>query len=481
MQSFIDFLLKLQLSNFLDTAGELIRTNPFAFLWWLFSGGGWVFFVIPIPFILKFAYMNYIWGRWHSKIKYTLLAIDIPKENEQSIQAVEQMFYQFWTIYLGKNLIEKYIEGQFQLAISFEIVSIEGYTQFLIRTPEQHRDHVEAAIYAQFPNAEITEVEDYTKGIPDKYPNDEYDIWGTEFVQANNPAYPIRTYPFFEHQLAQKYVDPMAGILEAMSKIGRGEQIWMQLVVTPLKHDWHEKYRSFVKKLIGAKNSAKQTGYVRQMLGGFAREISDQVSGVASGEQIKKNVAEDPPTQMLYLSPGERSAVEQVEMKLSKPGFNTKFRVIYIAKKDVFNVTRGIGPIFGGLNQFTNLGLNTMVPGKHTITNIDYFFKKIRKARRQRLLMKNYKGRVQSAGEGLGMVFNTEELASIYHFPVTEVEAPGFKRIETKRGQAPIELPEEVEATLEDIDDENESDLADVGPREVSESDKVAPPENLPF
>jgi hypothetical protein len=38
-------------------------------------------------------------------------------------------------------------------------------------------------------------------------------------------------------------------------------------------------------------------------------------------------------------------------------------------------------------------------------------------------------------------VLTPEELATIYHFPITSVEAPNLKRIETKRGGPPSGLP----------------------------------------
>lgn len=503
MQGIIDFLSNLDLQHFLQTSSHMLQTNPLGFLWWLFSGGGWILFALPAPFIVWFGYMNFVQGRWHKTIKYELLAIDIPKENEQSIKAVEQMFFQFWTIYLGKNLIEKYIKGMFQLALSFEIVSIDGYVQFLVRTPRQHRDHVEAAIYAQYPDAVVTEIEDYTEGLPTQFPNDTYKWWGTEFVQVKNPAYPIRTYPHFEHQLAQKITDPMAATLEAMSKLQKGEQVWIQFVCTPLKHNWHEQYRSAVNKLIGAKKASKPPGFFRTQLAEMSKEIVGQASGSPYGPAGEQAGGQDQPNQMLYLTPGERNALEGMEIKLSKPGFAVKMRVLYVAEIDKYAVSRGIGPVFGGLNQFTTLDMNAMGLGKHTTTHVDYFFEKTRSNRRRRLLMANYKGRSQSEGEGSGMIMNTEELASLYHFPVTEVAAPGVSRIDTKRVAPPDELPEEMAASLESVLEDEEDELASIqdlaagsetqlpGIEEVSAQpaeskqqppeDPSVPPSNLPF
>ena len=38
-------------------------------------------------------------------------------------------------------------------------------------------------------------------------------------------------------------------------------------------------------------------------------------------------------------------------------------------------------------------------------------------------------------------ILNTEELATIYHFPTTFVEAPALQRLGSRRGEPPAELP----------------------------------------
>ncbi|MCK5590431.1 MAG: hypothetical protein KAI72_00610, partial [Candidatus Pacebacteria bacterium] len=39
------------------------------------------------------------------------------------------------------------------------------------------------------------------------------------------------------------------------------------------------------------------------------------------------------------------------------------------------------------------------------------------------------------------LVFNIEELATIYHFPGMVAETPTFGRIDSRKGEAPINLP----------------------------------------
>jgi len=178
--------------------------SPFSAMFLMFASGGWIIFVFVIIWGLWIGYLEYIRNKFDDAIEFVLLAIDIPKGNEQSPKAVEHIFSHFFGILKKGNLIERYIQGYTQMNLSLEIVSIEGYIQFLIRTPVKYRDLVEAAIYAQYPEAEITEVEDYVDIIPKplELPHPEWDIWGSEFRLMKDYLYPIRTYPFFEHSLS---------------------------------------------------------------------------------------------------------------------------------------------------------------------------------------------------------------------------------------------------------------------------------------
>ncbi|MBI5405344.1 MAG: hypothetical protein HY976_03920, partial [Candidatus Kerfeldbacteria bacterium] len=228
--------------------------NPFSALWFIFTHGGWLI-LIPVSFWGAFRlWLGWRQEKYHHAMKYVLLAIDVPRENETSPKAVEQIFSHLSGIQKGGNLKERYIDGYRQPSISLEIVSIEGYVQFLVHTPEKFRDLVEGAFYAQYPNAEISEVEDYAQPFKPVFPNEEFDIWGAELKLTNKQFYPIKTYPLFEHTLSQVFFDPMANILEIFSRLGRGEQIWFQILITPPhSDDWREEGLNLIKKLIGAK------------------------------------------------------------------------------------------------------------------------------------------------------------------------------------------------------------------------------------
>ena len=420
-------------------------SNPFAFTWWLFTHGGYFAVIIAFGYGIFWMYMEYIQNRYLSRIKYVLLAIDVPKENEQTPKAVEHMFSHIHGIQKGPDSKEKYFDGYVQPSISIELVSLGGYIQYLIRCPVANRDLVESAIYAQYPNAEISEVEDYVNAYDAKFPNDEYNMWGAEMVLVNSDVYPIKTYPLWEHSLTQTFLDPMASLLENLARIDPREQIWLQWVLRPTAdNSWREKGIKTINKLIGLKGK-KKTSFLDSLadapgaiLAGtydtLTRTIQDPAASSAS---TKKD--NDPPSLMQHLAPNVRVVVEAIGMKISKLGFETKFRMLYFGPKDIFTKARVAG-MFGALKQYASLDMNGFKPDKKMKTSRVWFFVKRRVANIQRQLLLGYKNRSIWRGRKI-YVLNIEELASLWHFPVITVKAPLVKKTEAKRGEPPTALP----------------------------------------
>ena len=127
-----------------------------AVAWYFFKNGGWIIYFIVISRGIFEVWHLRQSIKWFDTNKFVILAIDVPKDTEQTPKAVEQLFSTVSGAHGPLNLLEIYRDGQFQLGFSFEIVSIDGYVQFLIRTPTQFRDLIESSIYSQYPDAEIT-------------------------------------------------------------------------------------------------------------------------------------------------------------------------------------------------------------------------------------------------------------------------------------------------------------------------------------
>ncbi|KPJ55287.1 hypothetical protein AMJ47_00195 [Parcubacteria bacterium DG_72] len=414
--------------------------------WWL-----------PAPFVLGRLFL-FLWKWWRMDIfnaqnKRIVIEVRIPKEILKPIRAMETVLSNLWQIvYDPPYSWEKWIEGKFIMSYSFEIASINGEPHFFIRFPEANRDAVEAAIYAQYPDAEISVVDDYTKFIPQDIPNKDWDLWGADYRLLKPDPYPIKTYTKFETEheaLEEKRIDPLAQLLEAMAKTGPGEQIWVQFVAKPITNDevpWVTEGEEVRDKL--ARRETRKTFTGRPLLVEAADVlITGNVPGAPKTEE--KEII--PPE--MKLTPGEREVIGALEQKIAKLGFQSSVRFIYLGNKESFFKAKLRLPLsyFGA---FTTQDLNAIVPwGQPYITKVQkswflpknlYFDRKL--YFRKRRIFRQYKLRIDPKFPASGgtFVLNTEELATMFHFPGKQAApAPFVQRIEAKKGEAPPGLPTE--------------------------------------
>ena len=404
------------LASILESLNEM-----FSWAWYLFTHGGWAFFVILTLYILYEYYLHEIQAHYFGTIKWTLLNIKVDKNNIQSTLAVEQVFAQMHAIHTNFTFPEKYLEGKFNLWISLEIVSIGGKISYFVYTPVRYVNLIEAAFYARYPNAEITEVTDYMANLKHYDPNASWDLWGTEFKLLKDFSYPIRSYRDFEHPSAEeKIIDPNAGLIEAMAKIEPHELMAVQFCMTPIGDvDWIPHAETFAKEL-------KQ-----KFIKGSKGHDDDEDAG---GNAI--------------LSGGERKILESIEFKASKPGWATKIRALYIAPKDRMDSTKRAG-LIGNFRQLGNANTNGLKPDvSGTWTNYNYkFFKELEQPyvdfqvrKKKKKMLEGYAGRSMLVGQ-VPMIFNTEELATLFHFPLSPVAAAPVENVSVKRGSPPPDLP----------------------------------------
>lgn len=443
------FLLNINLDWFYN----FDKNSPFESIWLFVKVGGW------IPIVIVF-----LWGFWEmfvlrqqnkfaSKQSYVMLAIDIPKDNLQTPKAVENIFIALAGAQSTPEWHEKTFKGEFQLSYSFEIVSLDGFIQFLIRTPVQFRNLVEASIYAQYPEAEIVEVNDYAKEVNTVFPSDEYNLWGADLDLVAKDFIPIKTYLEFQEKLDNEFKDPMASLLEVMNSIGKGEQLWLQILAGPADIGWDKNGLKEVDKLLNIEPKSKPS-FFQNWFGEvewFLRAIGESLLGIPSNKLEEKK--KDPLT-MLNIHPNTRRKIEMILNKVDKICFCCKLRFVYYGKREVFKKGLGVSGMFGALKQFGAAGLNGFKPGKNK-TVAKLFFVDKRVGARQNHLLKAYKSRNGDTGIGRYLL-NVEELATLFHFPFIEVKTPLVKKIESRRAFAPIGLPMVEKAPI--VEDKTETE-----------------------
>lgn len=432
-------------STWYDAFLALAGTSPFAAMWFLFIKGGWIVVLYLFWYGFKMVWLNSKQMAYLRERDWIYLAIDVPRMHEQTPRAVENMFAHFAGVHSPVSWWEQWIVGKMQDTISMEIVSIGGHVQFLVRTTRKGRDLIEASIYAQYPDAEITEVEDYTLRAPSHFPDREWQMFGTEMIATRPDVYPLRTYPEFEDKVSGEFKDPMAVLLETMSRLGPDEQIWFQIVLTAIEQkEFRAKGEAFVKKLTGQKIPVKESMLEKALNLPFkAAGAVLEGAGVTTPTETKKKEENPLFTRMLQMTPGERKVVEAVENKLSKIVFLGKVRFLYLAKKAVYNKGRVALPLVGAIKQFNTNDLQSLKPEtkKVGMNSTLWFFKDKRNDARRRRFMRSFRMRSNWIGTP-NWHMSIEELATMWHFPITMQTRPTqLKKTEFKRAEPPLNVP----------------------------------------
>ena len=410
--------------------------------WW------WLFF----PFVL-FRPARYLWLWWRQKLwdaqnPKMVLELKFPRMVPKPIKAMENVFMGFWQIHDGINPRERWFEGKQIHTLSLEIASIEGAIHFYIRVARDRRKLIEAALYSQYPDAELVEVADYTKNVPQDIPNKEWDAWGTNYKLDKPDVYPIRTYAkFFEESVEtteEKRMDPLSLLIEGLSTLGPGEQIWLQLIIRPVlqsQYAYHKLGKKIVDVLVRRPKAPDMT---------LAGDLKHATSLLITGQPPEAPVVHEVIPPEMKLTPGERVIVSAIEEKIAKYGFQTSMRFMYIAKREnYFSPAKAIAASF--FTQLSSWNLNNMRPMLDTTTKVHtiftWFLDKRRLFTRKRRMFRNYVNRDPPYYPEfpIGMyLLNTEELATIFHIPSEmTVTSTAVQRVETKKGQAPPIIPQE--------------------------------------
>jgi hypothetical protein len=351
--------------------------------------------------------------KWAASLKFTTLRILVPKLNEKTPLAAEQMFAALHGIFRP--------ESPYQDFLSFEIASREKYIQFYAHVPTHIKDFVEGQIYSQYPTAEISEVDDYTTEEIEAIQARHLKFVGTELSLTKLDVYPIKTFLNFE-------VDPLASITGVLSKVEKGEEIWVQMMVKPVGDDWQEKGIGHVKNVKGG--ITDQAGIFEGLLAKFFRMFGHILSALLSGPSTESKKEEK--KEEAKLSGTVETALKGIETKITKLGFETKIRIMALAPDE--NTARAkLSSTVAAFKQFNVLNLNGFQTGPVT-SDLNFY--------------NQYRWRVFMDP---GYIFNIEELASIYHLPNISVETPSIVWAGSKKGEPPANLPIEENVTSDQL------------------------------
>ena len=400
--------------------------------WVIFPALAFLFFII-----VRDSVLFYRQAKYRSGIEWDMFEIRIPREVKKGPKAMDQFFQGLWTlINMPVSWKEKYVDGEVTLWFSFEIVGSGGKAHFYVRTPKKLRHPVESMLYAQYPEVEIIQAEDYSREFPDSFDGLEqigYDLFGLESKLKNPAPYPINTYMLFEEKGGEeRIIDPISHILEMIAKIRPEERMWIQMIVRPAKPGWEKQ----------GENEAKK--------------IKEKLA-----VKSKPGPQGTPSFSFSMMTPADEETLKAISRKVSKRGFEVLIRLAYLAPKDIFD--RGAWKnMLSYFNQYAS-SMNFFTINGNSITGArwwiwPFFFSGRRTKNRKRRLFARYRQRTIPEETFIGRradplrtdsdfnssisILNSEELATLYHPPTNVVlTAPTLDRAESKKVSPPGYIP----------------------------------------
>jgi hypothetical protein len=431
-------ILSLEIPNLtLFTLEWLIGTAP---VWLPISLliGGWHVWIWYIQAL-------YIAGR-----KPILLEMKIPREIAKSPRAMELAFASFSISSGETTFFHRAWKGQVRPYFSFEIASFGGEIHFYIWCWDAYKETVEGAIYAQYPEVEIHEVEDYASKF--NYQKGKYNAWGVEwplmsYIKGLNwtfeiNAYPIRTYVDFELDKDPKEefkIDPLGNVLEFMSNIKPNEQLWIQIVLR----------KSGKQDILNLTDRPDQDNRWKVMVEKEVEKLRTKAAIVSSStlSEVYEELGEEeqdrrPPSPRPTWK--QQRMMESMERNLGKYPFEVGARGIYWTEGELR------GPIYTGFRwiwrPFGNPQYATHLRPRRWHCDFDYpwqDFNGIRWDNTTRRVLDAYRRRSFYHSPWIlpTNVMTNEVLATIWHPPSATVQVPGLARIPATKAEPPANLP----------------------------------------
>ncbi len=367
-----------------------------------------------------------------------VLEVQLPQEVAKNPGAMEVFLTSFWNAAGEGTMINRAWKGSYRPIWSLEIASNEGRIGFYIHMRRSFRNVIEARLYGQFPEAKITEVDDYAARVP--FNLKDYELFGAEYVKGSPEALPIKTYIDYGLDKDPKEefkIDPLSQILELIGQVGTNEHYWIQIILKPRRNEseWYA---------IRTANDDVYQKKGREAIEKIIKGAADRIGSVSGDKEAGKQAIT---RGVGLLTQAERERVERIEGAMSKLVFEVGIRTLYLAKKGNFNGANIAGMIrlfdpFRG--QYGDL-YNQINPTRG-VTIFDYPWQDFRDIRK-RIIKKNmffqYKNRAYFyvPYDQVPMFMNVEELATIWHFPSSVIQTPGLNRVPSRRSEAPVNLP----------------------------------------
>ncbi|MBD3360537.1 type IV secretion system DNA-binding domain-containing protein [Candidatus Peregrinibacteria bacterium] len=390
--------------------------------------GSWLIIISTIAgsAILIAVILKYIRYRINLQRSFNMVFLDIrvPKRESKEDREVESEQYsqakdfkeicggvmsQFYESLHSIYTREWYKIFTSQDFLSFEYAVLDGQVHFFVVCPRKLLSIVEKQLTAFYPDAYIEQVEDYNIFQPNSK------VMSTYIVPSKKHWFPIKTY-------SRMNADPINGIINSLSKIGKEEGAAIQIMIRPKRDGWQKRGRKEANKVFQGKRGAGFAWY--NPVSWFSSLFELFWRGEKTVE--KQETAEK-------TTPLTDEEVKAMEEKNSKSGFETIIRLVSSANTKQEAMTNLVS-MRGAFSQY------------HASNGNSFEYTRWHKDKRliSNFIFRNFRKGILRWVKGEKMILSSEELASIFHIPnIRFNKYPSIAWQKFKIAPAPPNIPDE--------------------------------------
>lgn len=322
---------------------------------------------------------------------------------KEEIGAMEQLLGTLANIKEKKSILGHFLYSEPYIALEIANPCGNEEISFYMAVPKKFRDSIEKQVHSYFPHASIEKVSDYTIFAPGSFTS------AATLGLKHTHALPTLTYENID-------VDPLNEISNALSKLQtEGEGAAIQIVLRPAGKRWRKQGREIAHKM----QQGKQLKDAHSS--SLAMEIGKGVVGVMQNKTSEQIVHKE----AVQLTPEEQELVKKIEAKSGKAGFKTNVRLVVSAMTQQ-RADEVLAHMENAFAQFENHDVNHFIVQKRIKSKkiaFDYIFRNF--------------------DDDHSVILSTEEIASIFHFPISTTETPKIKWQKAGAAPPPLNIPKE--------------------------------------
>ena len=344
-------------------------------------------------------------------------------ERDVNDEAISQatIMYTIISSTLKKEGIKTHVYGQ--KYFSFEIVAVDGFVKYYAVVPAVLTETVKQAVLTSYPTARLEETD-----VEDIFSSDGMDettsaqiaglgventVSGGELVMKKEVEYPIMTFQDMKW-------DAQLALLNAFSKVKKGEGMGLQVMFRPLPSSWTKNAEQKIKNIKSGKKSWGSGGtYLPLRVLNLFLDILKAPFEVPDEHKYDKNEQEKE-----ELTQKKQEEIQAIDNKSKYPAFECLIRIVAHSNSKARSegLVGGVVAAFSQFDSPNSNGFKYDLNKKVDQLVTDYIFRFFPVSNKK-------------------IVLNTLELASIFHLPSqASIPSSGVERQMTKQVDGPTAL-----------------------------------------